>query len=771
MPVPVPRQSKPLAHPVVKRSHRAVGQTIQTHILPGFLPGPPQELPPPSTREEWLSSLPSWRRPSQRLSLDDDRLSAQHHHTQDFYLGLAGAGNAPVIKGAPAEACIPPVHGFFEYDQAPIKVIHATEQLTAPQSIDVQMVLDNSSSSRGMLHSALQQNDDVPIGQNVLAAAASRVQPHTYSSDSSPLGFLTDSATLCNRSYHPGAFSPIFEDQSPGLASGPDSGSSPLEPLTPFGDFVDRAVAGAQHAVLDDLYVERSAHVEDHQEKQVIPDVYQAVPIFPTIADAPGQQDLISDTVTFGATSGYKKLAEPLSEWVANYVWKICTTGFNLPPAFTQPSINAGPYAVAVPSYLAPSIHSLLLSTLLQPSAVFLSIWYIVRLPVCFRSAPLTGEFVKENALRATLLDTGTGLERDTVEASAAFRLVVLGCMLSNKWLDDHTFSNKTWHSISNIPLETLNNLESLALDIFNYDLSISSQQWSEWISHVFAYHQSLSAPTYLQPISRPSSNPHSIVRLSIEEILQGSTCNSSAKIPQPFFLGLAERLRERQEKEQAMDFEIDLDEDGPLREEYMPKRRASKLGSQVAPLDSVSVDKWNIYERAVKTLPPPAKWSPAGDEPILRDRNRVSGQYVAVQAPALLAMAYPANREVAYSQNWSASTYMPIKSQTGYMYDVPSVFGINQHSYHPLGYIPSNPTPHSRSMSQSYEQELLMSHDHIRSYSQTQLEYKCDNLRMTANEYLQYPENDHRWMEAAGHYYPGPAFIHVPTVGMQPAW
>lgn len=30
-------------------------------------------------------------------------------------------------------------------------------------------------------------------------------------------------------------------------------------------------------------------------------------------------------------------------------------------------------------------------------------------------------------------------------ESHAPFRLVVLGCMLANKWLDDHTFSNKTW--------------------------------------------------------------------------------------------------------------------------------------------------------------------------------------------------------------------------------------------------------------------------------------------------------------------------------------
>lgn len=98
------------------------------------------------------------------------------------------------------------------------------------------------------------------------------------------------------------------------------------------------------------------------------------------------------------------------------------------------------------PSYLAASVHSLLLSTLLQPSAVFLAIWYIVRLPVYFGAAELAAEHVKEIQFRVALL--GTEADREAMEASAPFRLVVLGCMLANKWLDDHTFSNKTWYGI-----------------------------------------------------------------------------------------------------------------------------------------------------------------------------------------------------------------------------------------------------------------------------------------------------------------------------------
>jgi len=97
---------------------------------------------------------------------------------------------------------------------------------------------------------------------------------------------------------------------------------------------------------------------------------------------------------------------------------------------------------------LANSVRSLLLSTLLQPSAVLLGIWYIVHLPVRFGRISLKPDAVKEARFRLELFgltewqDSGS---LQAAEAHAPFRLVLLGCMLANKWLDDHTFSNKTW--------------------------------------------------------------------------------------------------------------------------------------------------------------------------------------------------------------------------------------------------------------------------------------------------------------------------------------
>ncbi|KAG1761159.1 hypothetical protein EDD22DRAFT_986577, partial [Suillus occidentalis] len=50
--------------------------------------------------------------------------------------------------------------------------------------------------------------------------------------------------------------------------------------------------------------------------------------------------------------------------------------------------------------------------------------------------------------------------EMDEEVTNVTFRLIILGFMLVNKWLDDHTFSNKTRHTICKLSVQSLNKLE-----------------------------------------------------------------------------------------------------------------------------------------------------------------------------------------------------------------------------------------------------------------------------------------------------------------------
>lgn len=104
-------------------------------------------------------------------------------------------------------------------------------------------------------------------------------------------------------------------------------------------------------------------------------------------------------------------------------------------------------YPADMPSHLSHCVQNVLLATLLQPSTVFLALWYMVRLPVYFGAAPLNSEIMKAAAgfQTAFLNNAQQSYEHEAAENSTPLRLVVLGFMLANKWLDDHTFSNKTW--------------------------------------------------------------------------------------------------------------------------------------------------------------------------------------------------------------------------------------------------------------------------------------------------------------------------------------
>jgi hypothetical protein len=269
-----------------------------------------------------------------------------------------------------------------------------------------------------------------------------------------------------------------------------------------------------------------------------------------------------------------------------------------------------------------------------------------------------------------------------------------------------------------------LNRLESLALDIFSYDLSITPYEWNKWLVQVLAYHRSLSSAPDPQLISRPSSNPHFIVRKMIEDLLEPASrsCDDMHPKfqPQPVFLGLEERRRGRLDPTTADSsseaLEIDLDEDGPLREEYMPRRRVSRNGPfrEITSNNSGTVfglERGIEWERALemqRPLPPPAKWSPAADEPLRRDVIREPTQYMAVQpppVPPLFVMPqYPSNGHgTTYPQRWGAGA--------------------------PAFHVPPHPMfgqPYDHNLARSI---AVIDRGHWRPQSQTCTEYSCGSI------------------------------------------
>ncbi|THH02763.1 hypothetical protein EW026_g127 [Hermanssonia centrifuga] len=739
MPVPVPIYSKPPAHPVIKNRNQTgdtdyIKHSVFQHLT-NSLPQPPSGPPPAfATREEWISSLPSWRRNKPRRIWEEDSRSYTKSGRQDFEQGLTVAGNATVIKGGLAQACIPPSSTFISGAEMAGISSAATYMSTEEDTDDEMSPVDGVMGWQG--EDVAQFTDE---DEDMMVERESDDGSLDYASDYQDGAYHTVSSTLDRDaygcSYERGTFSPLLEEGSPD-----DRDSSPIGPATPFTEYVDRAVAESRRSVehgpmaFDAVQPAQYPFAEDCCGAQC----YECQHYQPS-EQAAQQLQAPEPVVTPTATASYKRLAEPLSEWVANFVWKVCTTGMSLPPAYAQPRAFAKHYSGQPPEHLARSTHSMLLSTLLQPSAIFLALWYIVRLPVFFGPVSLGPEHVREMRFRAELLgDVHMAYDRDRFESFAPFRLILLGCMLANKWLDDHTFSNKTWHTISNVPVRSLNVLESLALELFEHNLSIPADEWSRWLQQLHVHHVSLSSPAFPQPISRPSASPHNIIRKAIETLMEVTVAceNSDVNgVPEPVFYGLDDRKQVISAREQAYAdvdvLEIDLDEDGPLREEYLPRRRVSGAGPS-RPLRN--------QERHVdidRSLPPPAKWSPAADEPIMPAAVRSQAQYVAPQPISRAhAAAAPQPPPAPFHQALDMTRRIwPADEQVvGHAYPPhPPVYAV-QPAY--VGYEYTYPPPapnlsHSRSQSLSFNPSVVgqQPHGHYRAYSQTQFDGRYGDI------------------------------------------
>lgn len=83
-------------------------------------------------------------------------------------------------------------------------------------------------------------------------------------------------------------------------------------------------------------------------------------------------------------------------------------------------------------------VHRTLSQTLLSPTAVVLSLWYIRRLAI-HSGGDADGIMLRQMLHQSASDMNGRGGEE------AAQRILTLGLACSNKWLDDNTFTNKSW--------------------------------------------------------------------------------------------------------------------------------------------------------------------------------------------------------------------------------------------------------------------------------------------------------------------------------------
>ncbi|KAG6002975.1 hypothetical protein E4U21_002476 [Claviceps maximensis] len=86
--------------------------------------------------------------------------------------------------------------------------------------------------------------------------------------------------------------------------------------------------------------------------------------------------------------------------------------------------------------------------------------------------------------------------------AGSEYRLLTVALMLGNKFLDDNTYTNKTWAEVSRFAVQEIHVMEVEFLSNMRYNLLASKDEWDQWILKLSSFHE------YYERASKLAASP-----------------------------------------------------------------------------------------------------------------------------------------------------------------------------------------------------------------------------------------------------------------------
>ncbi|KAF8883839.1 cyclin-domain-containing protein [Infundibulicybe gibba] len=219
------------------------------------------------------------------------------------------------------------------------------------------------------------------------------------------------------------------------------------------------------------------AHLERHipgvhpltppAETQHSPEPPHLPPILDLPMEAPAddifQSRPVVDWLDFTRTRSAHFIAEKTCEMIC-YLWfsvaspeQSYPSPTNSPPFLPRPnSATTTLQLLATPTFVQ-FMQKLLETTQVSQSVIVLSLHYIYRLKERNRFTP--------------------------AQAGSEFRIAVAGLMMANKFLDDNTYTNKTWSEVSGIELEEINRMEREFLLGVDFNLYVDKPTYEAWLN------------------------------------------------------------------------------------------------------------------------------------------------------------------------------------------------------------------------------------------------------------------------------------------------
>ncbi|KAF9527892.1 cyclin-domain-containing protein [Crepidotus variabilis] len=187
-----------------------------------------------------------------------------------------------------------------------------------------------------------------------------------------------------------------------------------------------------------------------------------------TLALAPAPPSYLVDWLDFTRTRSAHFVAEKTCEMIC-YLW------FSI-PSHAKKSVDGSPtpglssledhkssmnsatslQLIATPAFVS-FLQKLLETTQVSQSVIVLSLHYIHRLKEKNRYMP--------------------------AQPGSEFRIAVAGLMMANKFLDDNTYTNKTWAEVSGISLDEINRMEREFLLGVDFNLYVDKTTYASWLN------------------------------------------------------------------------------------------------------------------------------------------------------------------------------------------------------------------------------------------------------------------------------------------------
>ncbi|ORZ23272.1 hypothetical protein BCR42DRAFT_132456 [Absidia repens] len=207
-------------------------------------------------------------------------------------------------------------------------------------------------------------------------------------------------------------------------------------------------------------------HQQQQQQQQVLP---------PSPPVTPSSMDRLPNLADFAASIVYLM-------WHARKPSLMATSKLSSPyrHSFSAVSGNASP---AFKRFCL----QVLTATQLSESAVFLALKYI-----------------------ANLLESNPSIEG---AEGSEYRLFIVALMLANKFLDDNTFTNKTWSEVSGMKVQDLNIMESEFLEALEYSLFVREESYAQWKSVLETCRRQFTQQQHSLMMMSPAEQQHPLQR------------------------------------------------------------------------------------------------------------------------------------------------------------------------------------------------------------------------------------------------------------------